>query len=171
MIEEMRELYAYTRWANARVLDAVARLDHDAFTRSLGSSFPSVRETLVHTLGADWIWLERWRGHSPSGHPASWDQSTFPALRAAWAQVEDERDAFLAGLTDADLEREISYRNTAGQPFSSSFARMLRHVVNHSTYHRGQVVGMLRQLGAEGVGTDLILWYREQAPRGAPATG
>lgn len=162
MIDEIRELYAYNRWANRRLLDAASRLSPEAFTRDLGSSFPSVRDTLAHIVAAEWVWLERWRGRSPTGPPEAWDLSTPDAIRGAWEEVERDRQAFLAGLDDAAPKREIAYRTTSGQPFEQPLGQMLRHVVNHSSYHRGQVVTMLRQLGAEPPPTDLILFYRER---------
>lgn len=160
---EIRELYAYNRWANHRTLEAASALSEEAFTRDLGSSFPSVRDTLAHVLAAEWIWLQRWKGTSPTGTPQDWDLSTPKAIRARWAEVEREREAFVSVLTDEDLRRAVNYRNTVGQPFENTLEEMLRHVVNHSSYHRGQVVTMLRQLGAEPVGTDLIRFYRERA--------
>lgn len=169
MIEELRELYAYMRWANGHMLDAVAQLGPDEFTRPLGSSFPSVRETLVHMLGAEWRWLERWHGRAPAPLPTSWDLSTLESIRRVLEDVERAQEAFVAGLTDADLRRTLSYRYSDGSPGQANFAQMLRHVVNHATYHRGQVTTMLRQLGAAGVDTDLITFYT-LAPEGEAPT-
>lgn len=160
MIQVARELYAYNRWANHRTLDAVAALNEEAFNRDLGSSFPSVRDTLAHVLAAEWVWLRRWKGTSPRGTPDDWNLSTLEAIRARWTEVERKQEAFVSGLEDGDLRRVVAYRNTAGRPFESTIGEMLRHVVNHSTYHRGQVVTMMRQLGAEPAGTDLIQYYR-----------
>lgn len=168
MIDEIRDLYAYNRWANRRILDAAARLDPASFTKDLGGSFPSIRDTLAHVLGAEWVWLSRWRGESPTGLPSEWDLSTLEALRGRWAEVERDQRALVDGLAEEDLGRSIAYRNTRGDPFENTMGQMLRHVVNHSTYHRGQVVTMLRQLGAGAVGTDLIQYYRERAA-GTPA--
>jgi uncharacterized damage-inducible protein DinB len=165
MIEEIRELYAYNHWANGRMLDATADLPHEELTRDLGSSFPSVRDTLTHMLGAEWIWLSRWMGVSPSGVPVSWDLSTHAAIRDRWRAVEEERSAFLDAQTGASLERVIEYRNTAGEPFSNPLWQMLRHVVNHASYHRGQITTMLRQLGRPAATTDLIVFYRERATK------
>lgn len=167
MIEDVRELYAYNRWANGRILEAVSRLDRESFEKDLGSSFPSVRDTLTHILAAEWVWLSRWMGRSPTGVPDAWDLATLEALRAMWAEVERDQEAFLLGLSEEDLDGVIEYRDTKGQPFSNPLREMLRHVVNHSTYHRGQVVTMLRRLGAEPPSTDLIRYYRERA--GSPA--
>lgn len=163
MVEEIRELYEYNRWANHRVLEAASGLTAEEFARDLRSSFPSVRDTLVHILGAEWIWLSRWQGTSPSGLPDSWDLSTLEAIRAHWSEVEREQMAFIAGLDEESLGRIAAYRNMKGEAFASPLWPMLRHVVNHSTYHRGQVTTLLRQLGAETVGTDLIAFYRERA--------
>lgn len=162
MIEEIRELFEYNRWANRRVLGAAARLSAEDFTRDMGNSFPSVRDTLSHILGSEWLWLSRWQGTSPSGVPEAWDLSTIEALQARWGEVERGQEEFLATLTDEALRGVISYRNLRGDPFSMPLWQLLRHMVNHSTYHRGQVTTLLRQLGAEVVGTDLVLFYRER---------
>lgn len=171
MIEEIRELYAYTTWANDRVLGAVATLDAAAFTRDLGSSFPSVRDTLLHLLAVDWVWLARWQGESPSAMPDSWDLSSFAAIRAKWLEVQRARAGFVAGLSDADLVRPLPYRTRKGEAHVNTYGEMLRHVVNHTTHHRGQLVTMLRQLGRPGVDTDLIVFYWERAAGEAPAGG
>lgn len=161
MLDAIRELYVYNQWANHRILDAVSHLDAEAFDRDLGSSFSSVRGTLSHILAAEWLWLSRWLGHSPAGLPDSWDLSTLDAIRSRWAEVERDRQAFLAELTEEALGRRISYRDMKGRAHQNTFEQMLRHVVNHSSYHRGQVVTLLRQLGTEAVSTDLIRFYRE----------
>jgi uncharacterized damage-inducible protein DinB len=161
-MDEMRDLYAYNRWANRRVLDVAARLSPEQLSRDLGSSFPSVRETLAHVLAGEWIWLTRWRGSSPPGLPESWDLSSLEVVRAQWAEVEADQRAFVEGLDEAALDRVVAYRDTRGDPYENPLGQLLRHVVNHSTYHRGQVVTMLRQLGAEAVATDLVLFCRER---------
>jgi uncharacterized damage-inducible protein DinB len=160
-LAEITELYTYHRWANARMLDAAGALAHADFARELVSSFPSVRDTLAHTLSADWIWLERWKGTSPTGWPG-WDTSTHAALAALWVELEGEQRTFLEGLGEADLERVIAYRAMNGVPYANPLGELLRHVVNHGTYHRGQVATLLRQLGVKPPQTDLILYYRER---------
>lgn len=162
-VDEIRELFAYNRWANRRVLDAAARLSPEQLSRDLGSSFPSVRETLAHVLGGEWIWLSRWRGTSPPGFPESWDLSSLEAARARWAEVEADQRAFVDGLDEDALDRVVAYRDTRGTPYENPLGQLLRHVVNHSTYHRGQVITLLRQLGAEAVATDLVVYLRERA--------
>ena len=171
MIDEIRELFAYTRWANRQILDAVAALDEEAYMRDLGCSFGSIHGTLAHIVGADWAWLQRWKGTSPRELPDDMDLSTLDAVRRTWDDIERERETFLAGLGDADLERTFDYRNMKGEPFRNTLGETLRHVVNHATYHRGQVVTMLRQVGASPPSTDMIRYYRERVGDGVRAGG
>lgn len=162
-MDEFRDLYAYNRWANRRILDTAARLSPEELSRDLGSSFPSVLETLAHVLAAEWIWLVRWRGSSPPGLPESWDLSSLEAVRARWADVEADQRAFVEGLDGAALDRVVAYRDTRGNPYQNPLGQLLRHVVHHSTYHRGQVITLLRQLGADAVATDYVVYLRERA--------
>lgn len=157
-IRDIQNLYEYNRWANAQTLAAVSSLGEEQFVQNLSSSFPSVRDTLVHILGAEWIWLERWRGVSP---PALLNAQEFPALaavRARWSKVEQEQGDFINQLTDESLSRRIAYLNTKGQRWEYALGQMLQHVVNHSTYHRGQIATMLRQLGQTPASTDFLMF-------------
>jgi uncharacterized damage-inducible protein DinB len=163
VIGEIRELYDFNRWANQRMLGAVFALSEEQFTRELNSSFSSVRDTLVHMVGADWVWLSRWLGTSPAGMPDDWKLATLADIRTRWDQIERARSEFLDGLASADLNRVVAYRTFKGEPFSNPLWQLLRHVVNHATYHRGQVTTLLRQLGMPAPATDLVLFYRLNA--------
>jgi uncharacterized damage-inducible protein DinB len=159
--DDFRHLYGFNRWANARILEACARLAPEQVVKSIPSSFPSVRDTLAHILAAEWIWLERWKGTSPK---ALLDASGFPtldALRERWRTVELEQRAFLESVRDPDLGKILTYVNTKGETWSYPLGRTLQHVANHSTYHRGQITTMLRQLGAEAPPTDLLVFDDE----------
>lgn len=162
-VEDYRELYDFNSWANGRTLDSCAPLTPEQFTRDLGSSFPSVRDTLAHIYGAEWVWLERWHERVPASLPSAADFPDLATLRARWSEHEHNLHAYIASLAPAELTRVIRYKNTRGTPFEGPIGPMLRHVANHSTYHRGQIVTLLRQLGAKPVSTDLIGFYRERA--------
>jgi uncharacterized damage-inducible protein DinB len=164
---EVNELYAYNRWAAARILGAVAPLDAEQFTRDTGSSHPSVRDTLVHILGAEWVWLSRWRGVSPRAMSPGWSTLDYEGLVAQWRRHEAEQAEFLEGLTDGRLDEPVSYTNLRGDPFTMPLRHLLRHVVNHSSYHRGQVTTMLRQLGMPAVATDLVLFHTSRTATAA----
>ncbi len=160
-IGEVRELFSYTAWANALVFEAASTLSEEQLGHSVASSFPSVGGTLAHMVGAEWVWLRRWLGESPSGFPDWVAKPSWADLRARLSAVEQERDVFVAGLSDADLSQLVSYRNLAGHAFSDPLGGLIRHLVNHSTYHRGQIATQLRQLGFKPAGTDLIVFLRQ----------
>ncbi len=161
VLDEVKELYAYNRWANQRTLSAVQSAGSEAFSKRVGGSFDTLGGTLRHMLGAEWIWLERWLGRSPSGFP-DWDAATFEALVERWRDVESAQRDFVEGIEPDGLYRMVAYRNLAGTEYVSELWMLLRHVVNHATYHRGQVTTLLRMLGAEPQSTDLVLWYRSR---------
>jgi len=161
--DDVRTLYKYNDWANRRITSAARPLDAAAFTRDLGNSFGSVRDTLAHIWWAEWIWLERWQGRSPKQAVVFSEFPDIDALEKRWADVERNRQSFLERLTDDMLGRRIAYQNLANQTWEYSLGQMMQHLMNHSTYHRGQIVTMLRQLGAKGVSTDYLLYFDEQS--------
>lgn len=159
--QEILALFEYNAWANGRTLDAVAPLAAEQFLREMQSSFPSIRDTLAHILGAEWVWLKRWQGQSPRTLLAAAEFPTAESLRERFAAVEAERRATIAGLTDDALAGLLEYRDRDGVPVRLPLLASMRHVVNHGTYHRGQITTLLRQLGAKPIGTDLSTYARE----------
>ncbi len=162
-LEDVRTLYDYNAWANHRVLGACAAVSPGDFTRDLASSFPSLRDTLAHLYGAEWVWLERWHGRTPTALPSGVDFPDLETTARRMAEVDRNLIDYVASLRAGDLERVLEIKTTAGVPFAQPLWQMLQHVANHSTYHRGQVTTLLRQLGAKAVSTDLIGFYRERA--------
>lgn len=158
-IERIAELYRYNQWANARARGAAAALGAEQLTRDLKNSFPSVLDTLVHIYDAEWTWLQRWKGVAPGELPPGAPFATLAALEARWTEMELEQAQFLERLTGDMLGRTLSYTNRRGQPRSYPLWQPILRVVNHSTYHRGQITTMLRQLGAKPVSTDLVVFY------------
>jgi uncharacterized damage-inducible protein DinB len=158
-LDGIREMYNYNHWANQRVLSSVTPLTDEMFTRNMGNSFGSVRDTLAHILGAEWIWLERWLGRSPKALLNASDFPTLPALQQHWATVRDDQNQYIQTLVPDRLQNEVSYTNTRGEHYSYALWRQMVHVVNHSSYHRGQITTLLRQIGAEPVSTDLLDYY------------
>jgi uncharacterized damage-inducible protein DinB len=161
-LANLRLLLDYHYWARDRLLDAVEPLSPDQFTRDMGNSFRSIRDTVAHIYAAEWVWHSRWLGHSPT---ALLPSDLFPdvaAVRQAWTDLEAKVRALLDGLEEDGIRRVIEYKFINGQPGASVFWQMLQHVVNHASYHRGQVTTMLRQLGVTPPKSmDLIAFYRE----------
>jgi uncharacterized damage-inducible protein DinB len=165
-LDEAITLLDYHYWGRDRMLGAVEELTPEQFAADLGNSFKSVRDTVVHIYGAEWNWYLRWVGNPPTALP---DPAAFPdvaTIRAAWRAQEEKVRLFVGSLGEANLHRRFKYRTFDGQEMESAFAHMLQHVVNHATYHRGQVTTMLRQLGTPAPESqDLIRFYRERAAR------
>jgi len=154
-VADIRFLFNYTEWANELIFDAAAALVPEQMTRPVGGSFPSIRETLAHSAAADWVWLCRWTGESPRGWP-TWTLGPCEEIREEWRRIHAARNEFIASLTDADLDREISFTRLNGETATARLGFLLQHVANHSTYHRGQVAGQLRLVGATPPSTDLL---------------
>ena len=161
MLDTLRLLYDYTRWADLRMLDAVSKLGPEPWTKDLGSSLKSVRDTVVHIASAQWIWLSRWKGETPKGMWTATDYPTLASVRERWDPLRAELAAFVAAQTEESVRAPLTYKNLKGEPMSYLLGHLMLHAVNHSTYHRGQVTTLLRQLGAQPVSTDLVLYYLE----------
>ena len=161
--QEMRVLYDYNAWANHRSLDAASALSTEQFVKPMGSSFGSVRDTLGHIQGAEWVWLERFQGRSPSSLPDTTQFQDITSLRERWNELEGRLLGFVRGLTQSDLDRVMEYKTLKFGVYSNPLCESMQHVVNHGTYHRGQVTTLLRQLGARPIATDLMHFHRERA--------
>lgn len=150
----------YHYWANRRLLSAMERLTPQQYEQDLGSSFPSIQATLAHLLNAETIWLGRLTGQAlPPVTPA--DLPTVAAAGQRWAELEAAYMGLLETLGETFGDRTLTVRTSKGQEFRHARAEVLQHLVNHGTYHRGQIAAMLRQLGEVPPSTDLILYYRE----------
>ena len=160
-LDDLHSLYAYNAWANARFYESNEGLDETRRTAPLESSFPSVIDTLGHIVGAEWIWLSRWQGASPAGFPEWLQAPSLEDLRSRLSRVESERAEYLAGLSENDLQRPLAYTLLNGTASSTRLLDLLLHVVNHSTYHRGQLTTLLRQVGATPPATDYVVYTRQ----------
>ena len=161
-LNDIRALFDYTDYANALALDAAEKLTDEQLRHDFKISHRSILGTLAHMAGAEWVWLSRWQGTSPS---EIWNDKTFAdlsALRARWTEIEAGRRGMLEGLTMDALHAELSYRNIKGEPFTLPLVAQMQHVVNHATLHRGQVVGMIRQLGIAPPAVDLLYYLLAQ---------
>ena len=160
-VRSIRKLYAYNRWANDRTLSSVSDLNTDEFTRKFAVSFGSVQGTLAHILGVEWLYLRRWRGTFPTALPEGEEFPDVAHLRSYWQSVLSEQANFLDNLTEEKLQPGLTYVNMSGQKYTYPLADIMQHLVNHSTYHRGQVVSLLRMLNKKPLATDYLLYLDE----------
>jgi len=160
---DLRELVEYNYWARDRIFEAVSALAPEQYARAMGNSFSSIRETLVHVYSAEWVWLSRWQGVSPTAPLAADQWPDLTSLVTSWTALEAKIRTVVGGVDDAGVARVIEYKLLSGQPGKSPFGSMVQHVVNHGTYHRGQMTTMLRQMGsAPPKSTDFITFVRER---------
>jgi uncharacterized damage-inducible protein DinB len=166
---DVRHLFDYTEWANGLALDAAAELSAENLHRDFKISHGSILGTLTHMAGAEWIWLERWHGRSPAKAEA-WSLWTPEAcadlatLNGRWREVIDRRTQFISELDESRLPEEMPFKLLSGDASSLPLISQMQHIANHSTMHRGQVVGMIRQLGIAPPSTDLLFYLRREIP-------
>jgi uncharacterized damage-inducible protein DinB len=157
----LQTLLDYHYWARDIVLDAVNELPREQFLRPLESSFRSVRDSVAHIYAADWIWYTRWIGQAPTSLIA-YDQ--FPdatSIRKVWKDLESNVRQVVDNLGEDGINKAFDYKLLSGAPDTAPFWQMLVHVVNHASYHRGQVTTLMRQLGAHPPKpTDMIAFFR-----------
>lgn len=158
---EAVSLFAYDSWANALLFEAASKLDAESLRRNMGTSHESLLGAMVHIVGAEEIWLSRWKDAPRSKLRSTDEIPTLDALMGWWKAVREERDRFVETLTDADMERTLEMSTSTGDTFTHTFAEMFRHLANHSSYHRGQMASLLRALGQKPPSTDLIRFYRQ----------
>jgi len=160
----LQTLVAYHYWARERLFAAGDTLSDEQLRRPLGNSFSSVFDTMVHLCGADWIWRSRWEGESPMALPKPELYDDLSKVLAAWLDEEQRIRAIVDRLGPDGILRPVEYTGWDGRRQAQPFWQMLQHVVNHGSYHRGQVTTMLRQLNAPPAKSmDLIAFYRERA--------
>ena len=168
-LADIRSLFEYTEWANELVLEAAAKLSDAQLREDRRISHGSIYGTLLHMAGAEWIWLERWHGRSPQGVDAwsLWRAESCAdllVLNERWRDVVDRRARFISDLDEARLMSDLPFALLNGDASSLPLVGQMQHVVNHATLHRGQVVGMIRQLGIAPPSTDLLFYLRREIP-------
>jgi uncharacterized damage-inducible protein DinB len=157
---EIQRLYDYNRWANERVMESLRPIGQDVFISNKQASHGSIRGIVTHIAAAEWIWLERWRGASPAGLLPESEFETIQIASERLRTIDHEMHQFTSQLTQSDIEGSRGYTTTEGKACSNVLSDMLLHVVNHSSYHRGQITTLLRQSGAVPQPTDFILFIR-----------
>jgi uncharacterized damage-inducible protein DinB len=163
-LQELKTLHAYNSWANNRLFEALATIPPDQYTKDMNSSHGGILGTMIHLVGAEKIWLERFQG-SPQPFLTENPPKSLVELKAIWEKVGYDTARWLSGMSDKKLAETFTMKTTKGETYTHVYWQAFQHLMNHSTYHRGQVVTMMRQLGLKPPATDLIFFYRETAKR------
>jgi len=160
---ELKLLHAFNAWASNRIFDAVEHMPEDDVTRDMKTSHGSIHGTLVHMVGAEKIWLSRWLGTPDRSFLSTDEVPTLADVRASWERVGFETARFVGAMNDRKLQETFTMTTAKGDTFVHTYGQAFQHVVDHSTYHRGQIVAMMRQLGVTPPSTGLIVFFREAA--------
>jgi uncharacterized damage-inducible protein DinB len=156
LLTQNRQLLLYTLWANRLVLETAASIPHEALTRDAGVSFGSLLGTMAHILRSQRRWLARFTGQML---PEAVEFPDLESLSAGWAETAAQLEFFLASLTEDQLAADITWVDSDGPVYTTPLWQPVTHMVNHSTFHRGQVVSLMRQLGYQPPKTDLIHFF------------
>jgi uncharacterized damage-inducible protein DinB len=159
----LKEYTRYNLWANTRLVNWLAQATEAQLEQALESSFPSIRATVQHLWGAEAIWLERLRGNSPTTFVSLQFQGSSQEVLQHWIKASADFTSFVVVQEDAFFQQTFEYKNLAGEAFRSAAQEMIQHCMNHSTYHRGQLITLGRQVGlGKAPQSDYIAYVRER---------
>jgi uncharacterized damage-inducible protein DinB len=163
-IHQIALQFAHNEWANGLLLSAANALEPEEQRRDLASSHRSVLGTLFHLVYSEWDWVHFWQGKTWEQiireEPAEADVPTVALLQPQWAAIVQTQKDFLGSLSDAGIGHRISYKDFQGEAREFSLGETMLHLLNHSSYHRGQVVTLIRQLGKTPPTTDFLLFLQ-----------
>ena len=160
---DLLTLYDYNYWASARIQKALLQVTTEQFCEGNTSSHGSLRGTLVHTLFAQNVWRRRMQGEEMPGDLPQNDQFATPqTLVDAFQSEEMHMRAYLASLSDDDLQTSFHYKSLKGVPQQSVRWHIFSHVLNHCTQHQAEAAAMLTDFGFSPGDVDMILYFREK---------
>ena len=165
-VKDLQDLYDYAYWANKKLVQSISHLTPEQFAQPVAGSYGSVRNTLVHTLSAEWGWLDRCGGQKRGPRLNPDNYPTVESLVEAWAKVEGFVRDFLFTLNDEDLARDIEF-TIGGPKRSMQVGHLMQHAALHGVHHRAQVALLLRMLGYEPGNFDVLMYYADK--QGDPA--
>jgi uncharacterized damage-inducible protein DinB len=162
MKELLKSYTKYNIWANERICQILEKLDPALLDKDLISSFNTIRKTVYHIWDAETLWFKRLTGKSISDWPSKSFTGNFEEFQTQFLGGSGKFFMYVLNKDKKQLEEELTYRNIEGKKFNHKISNVIQHVVNHSTFHRGQIITMLRNAGvAELPPTDYIAFLRE----------
>ena len=165
MNDDLSSLFAFNRWADDRIVTAIRQLTPDQYMQEPVPGWVSVRSSLVHIAAATLLWARRLQGEDVRTLLTETDVPTLDDAVRLLAEGHDAFDALVAAATPEKLAAIWTQTDPKGNVRKMPFWSVYRHVVNHATYHRGQIASKLRRLGVTPPFTDLILWAVEQTAK------
>ena len=163
MKEILTDLSFYNIWANQLLLDTINQLPEEKQKQELPSSFKSLYKTVLHMLDAEGIWWQRMKLLERITRLSDDFIGDMKELSNNFLYQNRQWSEWVNSANDHQLQHVFQYQNFNGEQFKQPIYQMILHVFNHDTYHRGQLVNMLRQLDVEKIpSTDFIAWSRRR---------
>jgi uncharacterized damage-inducible protein DinB len=162
MLQLLQDYAAYNAWANQAMTDAILEMDEHTHQQIVKSSFPNLYATVLHMWDAESIWWQRMEGHAQLLIPSKEFNPTMKEAVNGLLNQSSEWSNWMNRVSEEQVLRNFDYKNIKGEAFTSGVWQVVHHLFNHGTYHRGQLVTMMRELGATVIpSTDFIHWYRK----------
>jgi uncharacterized damage-inducible protein DinB len=166
-LEHIKELYDYLFWGDRMMFSAATALPDAEYFMERGMSAGSIHKLLAHLMGAEAVWLERWRGQAPARIENADDHPTRAALDARWERVHADLREFLSKQTNESLAGPITFRSFTGDPSAIPLGELMVHVVDHASYHRGQLNTMIKQAGGQPAPVFYVTYQRQKHSQAA----
>ena len=160
-MKDLLDQYAkYNAWAHKRLMATINTLDEWQHHKEIASSFSSLYKTLFHVFGAETLWLQRFNNETQR-RPDDIYNGSMTGLSAALDKTDEQLLDWIVSKSENDLKENLHYSSMAGDKFCQPYDILVMHVLNHGTYHNGQLVTMLRQLQVEKIpATDFVAFTR-----------
>ena len=163
MKELLKQYAAYNVWASQRIIDLMLTLSEDKHLQEVPSSFKSLLKTVLHMLDAESIWWQRMKLQERIVVPSEGFTGNMQDACSGLLQQSKQWEEWVSNASELSVDHVFQYQNAKREFFKMPIYQMLHHVFNHGTYHRGQLINMLRQLGIEKIPqTDFAFWTRSK---------
>jgi uncharacterized damage-inducible protein DinB len=163
MKELLLQYAAYNIWANGLITDSISNLDAETQNKEVPSSFPSLFKTVIHMWDAESIWWQRMKLQERIIRPSDNFAGDFNDLSQQLLHQNKQWHDWINNAQEHMLQHVFMYQNSKREQFKQPLFQMLLHIFNHGSYHRGQIVTIMRQLTLTKIpSTDFIVWSRKR---------
>lgn len=161
MRQLLQQYAAYNSWANKRIVETAMQLSDDQVRKEIVSSFPSVFKTVLHMMEVENVWWERLKLVEQTT-PPGWFTGNYAELTKKWLALSGQWELWVKNANDANINHVFAWYNLKKEYFKEPVYKMLLHLFNHQSTHRGQLITMFRQLGVDKIPpTDFIVFGRK----------
>lgn len=159
-IKYFTELAGYTVWADNIVIEWLNQISEEQWNQVIISSFSSIRQTATHLVSAEKIWIDFWTNTPYPVYLSAGFKGTKNDLTEIWKKTSADLKNFIANYPEENYSKQINLKKPNGEKDQMEFSKTFLHLINHTTFHRGQLVTLLRQAGFTKLcSTDLFNYY------------